>query len=187
MWIDTWADSGRESRPRGSLSHLYGAFLLGFLWPMILICLVQSPYLVISQDPPMCARASLSHDGFYRRGLWVVASLTMGWRPLPFWSPRTLLVRKVFLTSRMINMWSLYLLSGQGPASSLSCLAILILEYRSTGNQSPIAFPGRGWGRGGDTDNLPSASILLSEKKLTCSTLGIIPLHVNARMWLNQR
>ena len=33
MWIDTWADSGRvpELCPRGSLNHLYGAFLLVFL------------------------------------------------------------------------------------------------------------------------------------------------------------
>ena len=30
----------------GSLNHLYGAFLLDFLWPIILICLVQSLYLV---------------------------------------------------------------------------------------------------------------------------------------------
>ena len=32
--------------PRGSLNYLYGVFLLGFLWPIILICLVHSPYLV---------------------------------------------------------------------------------------------------------------------------------------------
>ena len=30
----------------GSLNYLYGAFLSGFLWPIILICLVHSPYLV---------------------------------------------------------------------------------------------------------------------------------------------
>ena len=50
MWTDTWADSGREraaeSCPRGSLSYFYGLFLLGLLWPIILICLVHSPYLV---------------------------------------------------------------------------------------------------------------------------------------------
>ena len=50
VWIDTWADSGREraaeSCPRGSLSYFYGLFLLGLLWPIILICLVHSPYLV---------------------------------------------------------------------------------------------------------------------------------------------
>ena len=46
MWIDTRVDSERESRPRGSLNHIYEAFLLGFLLPIILICLVLSPYLV---------------------------------------------------------------------------------------------------------------------------------------------
>ena len=44
--IDTQAGSERESRPRGRLNHLYGAFLPGFLWPLILICLVLSSYLV---------------------------------------------------------------------------------------------------------------------------------------------
>ena len=46
VWVDTWADSERESHPRGSLNHFYGASLLGFLWPIILLCLVLSLYLV---------------------------------------------------------------------------------------------------------------------------------------------
>ena len=49
MWVDTWADSERErvpeSHPGGSLNYFYGAFLLGVLWPIILVCLVHSPYL----------------------------------------------------------------------------------------------------------------------------------------------
>ena len=39
------------------------------------------------------------------------------------------------LSSRMRNMWS-----GQGPAPSLTCPVILILEFWSTGNKSSIAF-----------------------------------------------
>ena len=35
-----------ELRLSGSLNHLYGAFLLVFLWSVILICLVHCPYLV---------------------------------------------------------------------------------------------------------------------------------------------
>ena len=31
MWMDTWVDSEKELHPRGSLNHLYGAFLPGFL------------------------------------------------------------------------------------------------------------------------------------------------------------
>ena len=33
-------------------------------------------------------------------------------------------------------MWS-----GQGPVSSLNCSAILVLEFLSTGDESPIALP----------------------------------------------
>ena len=41
-----------------------------------------------------------------------------------------------FLTLRLRNMWT-----EQGPASSLNCPVILILEFLSTGNESPIALP----------------------------------------------
>ena len=58
MWIETWADSERESHPCGSLYLLYGAFLLGFLWPIILLCLVLSPYLVYFRVLP-CVHAHL--------------------------------------------------------------------------------------------------------------------------------
>ena len=53
------------------------------------------------------------------------------------------------LTWRMRNTWSL--LSGQGPASSLNCPAIDILEFQLAGDDSPIALH---WGRG----HLPPAS-----------------------------
>ena len=35
-----------EFHPHSGLNFIYGAFLPGFLWPIILICLVHSPYLV---------------------------------------------------------------------------------------------------------------------------------------------
>ena len=60
----------RELSPCGSFSHFYGAFLPDFLWPIIMISLVQSLYLVYLRVLP-CAYASLSQDGFYQRGLWV--------------------------------------------------------------------------------------------------------------------
>ena len=44
-------------------------------------------------------------------------------------------------------MWT-----GQGPASSFNCLAILVLAFLSTGNESPIALP---WGEGVLTYLLP--------------------------------
>ena len=63
MWIDTGADSERESHPRDSLNHLYGVFLLGFLWPIISICLVLSLYLVYLRIlPRVCAHLSAKMD-----------------------------------------------------------------------------------------------------------------------------
>ena len=63
MWIDACAGSERELRPQGSLNHFYGAFLLGFLWPMILVCLVLSPCLVyLSILPRMRAHLLVKMD-----------------------------------------------------------------------------------------------------------------------------
>ena len=54
MWINTWADSEGESLS-GGLNYLHGAFLLGFIRPIILICLVHNPYLVyLSILPCVC-------------------------------------------------------------------------------------------------------------------------------------
>ena len=54
--IDSLSDSRRERItewcPCGSLNYFYGAFLLSFLWPIILICLIQSPYLVYLRIRP---------------------------------------------------------------------------------------------------------------------------------------
>ena len=56
MWIDTLGGlRERESRPCGGLNHLCVAFLPGFLWPVILLCLVLSPYLVYLRVLP-CVR-----------------------------------------------------------------------------------------------------------------------------------
>ena len=92
MWIHTWVGRGRwserELHPHGNLNHLYGAFLLGFFWPIILFCLVLSPYLIhlrlwvhiwyISGSSHVCACTPLSQDRFLQRGLWV------GWHHSPF-------------------------------------------------------------------------------------------------------
>ena len=51
-------------------------------------------------------------------------------------------------------MWS-----GEGPAFSLKCPAILVLEFWSVLNESPIALPWRGGGgRGGKGGHPPPAS-----------------------------
>ena len=46
MCIYTRVGSETESHPRGSLNHFHGAFLPSFLWPIILLYLGLSPYLV---------------------------------------------------------------------------------------------------------------------------------------------
>ena len=46
MWIGTQVGSKRGACPCGSLNHFYGAFLPHFLWPIILLCLVLSSYLI---------------------------------------------------------------------------------------------------------------------------------------------
>ena len=57
-----------------------------------------------------------------------------------------------------------YLLSGQGPASSLNSPAINILEFQSTGDDSPITLPQQG--RGASTSCLSQVTTLFKLKIL---------------------
>ena len=61
--------------PYGNLDHLNGAILPVFPWPIILIYLVHSPYLVYLSVLP-CVHTSLGQNGFYHKGLWVQHPLT---------------------------------------------------------------------------------------------------------------
>ena len=87
VWIDTRADSGRESCPLGSLNHFYEVFLPGFLQTIILIRLVHSPCFVYLRIL-LCMRIPL------------LAKMDPTKRPLggasfditPLWSPRSLSV-----------------------------------------------------------------------------------------------
>ena len=69
MWIDTLPLSLLCVYPHGSLNYSV-VFLLGFLQPFILICLVHGRYLMFLRILSY-AHASLSQDGFYHKGLWV--------------------------------------------------------------------------------------------------------------------
>ena len=77
----------------------------------------------IFQDSPECAHISLSQDGFYQRDIWVEYQLAPLCFDLQGAFPH-MRGQRGLLTLRMRNMWS-----GQGPASSLNCLAVLILEF----------------------------------------------------------
>ena len=100
----------------------------------------------LSQDPCVCAHTSLSQ--------WILLQRHMGRTSLNITSPFDLqgaFLRmcgsQALLTSGMRNMWS-----GKDPAFTLNCPAFLILEFLSTGNESPIALS---WGGAGVGNSLP--------------------------------
>ena len=79
VWTVTQEDSGgervTESHPRGSLNYFNGIFLPVFIWPIILICLVHSPYLVYLRLLPHM-HTHVSQNGSYQKGIWVENPLT---------------------------------------------------------------------------------------------------------------
>ena len=87
-----------------------------WLWVRIWFILGSSPVRVgISQPRWILARRPMGR----------LTSPAMGWCPPPFLTPEepfcACVVGKVSLTSRMRNMWSLYLLSGQNSAPLCPC------------------------------------------------------------------
>ena len=133
-WIDTWMDSEEELCPRGSLNHFLGAFVLSFLWPIILLCLVLSQYLVnLRILPCVCTHLLVKADSTER---------PMGRR---HHSPFDL--QGLFWLRRFPWLWvwdTHGLSSAQGPATSLDFPAINILELLSTGNELKLLTPGGG-------------------------------------------
>ena len=139
VWIDTWVDS------RKSLSRMLMVVWITFMGISSVFPLAShydfpgsQSIFGVSQDPPKCAHACLSQGGFYQKGMWVEHPLAS----LPFNLQGGFLhvcCQGGFLTARLRNMWP-----GQGPASSLNCLAILILKFWSLGNKSSITLPWRG-------------------------------------------
>ena len=90
-----------------------------------------------SQDPPICVQASFSQMDSTEKA----SGQSIPWHHSPFDFPEAFMHIcgwGGFLTLRMRNMWS-----GQGPAFSLICPAVLTLEFQSTGNESQIILP---WG-----------------------------------------
>ena len=65
--------------PHCILSLLCGAFLLVFLWPIILICLVHSPYSIISGSFDVCTHISWSR--------WILPQRHLGRASLDIASP----------------------------------------------------------------------------------------------------
>ena len=99
----------RELCLHGSLSHLDGAFLLDFLWPVILLFLKP-------ESLPVYSFISQLRQIPTQRTVGKLTSQIMPWHP-SFLAPKEpfliCIARKVSLISGMRNIWPLYLLSGQ--------------------------------------------------------------------------
>ena len=95
-------------------------FFLIFLWPVILICLVQSSS-GISQDPSMFLHASLSQDEFYCKGLWVEHHLTV----LPRWLARRLFCTCVVWKVSWFEEWEICDLGRAQPPPLIFCYSHL--------------------------------------------------------------
>ena len=74
-------DSEKESCPPGSLNHLHKAFLLGFLWPIILLCLALSLYMADPRVSPERTLTSYPRWILAERPLSRLTSPTVGWHP----------------------------------------------------------------------------------------------------------
>ena len=102
--------------PLGQLNHLYGAFLPVFLWLIILTGLVHSPYLAYLRIIPcvhMQFLAKLDPTAKACGHLCITLCAHM--------------VEEV----SWVQEWEICGLGREGPASSLSCSAILILEFQA--------------------------------------------------------
>ena len=104
-----------ESHTCGNLIHLYAAFLLGFLWLIIFIFMVLSPYMVYLRILP-CIPEHLSAKMDSTKEAYGLVGLAS----FPFWPPRNFLVGRVSLTLRIRNLWSL-IWAGPSLLLQLSC------------------------------------------------------------------
>ena len=131
MWIDTgWT---QRLTPSWQFKSLIWGISSGFPLANHFDLPGSESVFGIPQDPPnVCAKMDSTQEGYGQFG--VTPLLTS--KDLSSWEDLLDFENENYVVS--------YLLSGQGPASSLNCPAILILEYRSTGIESPIAYPGRG-------------------------------------------
>ena len=113
--------------------EFYGAFLPSFLWPLILICLVHSPW-----SFHVC-NASLSQGGSYCKGIWVEHPLTL----LPLSPAINLFCTCMF---REVSWLHKKEIPGLGKAQPPPLIVLLFLTWKfpSVGNESPITLS---WGR----------------------------------------
>ena len=126
----------RRRVPHGSLNYLYGAFLLGFLWPIILICLVHSaPLAYIGVLPCVCmhllAKMDFTEKAYGQNIPWHQPPSDLQGAFLHMCDQGDL------LTWRMRNMWS-----EPCPAAFLDCTAILSWSFSPQGMNLQLLYPG---------------------------------------------
>ena len=116
-------ERGIESHPWDSLIYCYGAFLWGFFWPIILICLALSLYLVYVRILPcmyvhLLAKMNSSEEDY---SSWH----HLVWGDVPSLFDLQGLLRmcmgEVSLTSRMRDMWSFISYLGRVHPPPSSC------------------------------------------------------------------
>ena len=139
MLIDTWVDSrGRvpESHPHGSLNYFYRAFLLVSFGQSFWFAWFRVHIFCISGFSQVC-----THNSWPRRVLLQRPIVEYLLASLPFdlqGAALSVCSQEGLLISRRRNMWS-----GQGPASSLNCPAVVILDFWSIENESPTTLAWR--------------------------------------------
>lgn len=83
----------------GGLNHLCGPVLPGFPWPHHLALSALESTFGLTKDPPLCAYASFSQDGFQCKGFWEVDRTYYGPGPSLPWLLRNLSARMSFRRS----------------------------------------------------------------------------------------
>ena len=134
----------REQHPHDSMTHLHGTFLPSFVCPIILICLVQSPYLVYLNilscvQMHLLAKMDSAKEAYAQLSSVSITSLLTSkdlFAHVQSGRSPDLQNRKYVFSC---------LLSWQGPASPLDCPAIFILECLSWRHHLPPTSVAQQW------------------------------------------
>ena len=140
VWTDHEVERVTELHPCGSLNDFYGVFCPCFLWPIILICRVhRSFWYIVGVHTHLLAKMDFTKKA---SGYSIPYHCSLLACKEPFLCMCGL---RGFLISEQ-KICGL----GRAQPPHLNCSAILVLEFLSIGNESPINLPWEG----------PSASCL---------------------------
>ena len=124
------------SHPHYSLNYFYGTFLPDFLWPVILICLVHSPYLVNLKILPYVCRHLLAKWILLKRRL---GRAFLGITP-PLTSQKPLCT---YVVGEVSSLWEWEICGlGRGQPSPLFVLLFLPWSFSPQGMNLKSFYPG---------------------------------------------